>query len=185
MGSTSTLEIIGNRKRELRKEMAMRNALIGLLLVWNGLAFAGESPVLPQEWQRQDEHQKQQEEYWKQMQQQYEKTQQEELERLKKMDPRLYEQRQRDLQRQTKINAILKDFREGKLTDAQSEGQLFPLMKEELSLEINGLDDRIKRLEKQLAFMRSAKQNPDVLIKKRIDQMLGRSTAGPEEIMGW
>jgi hypothetical protein len=165
--------------------MAMRNAVIGLLLVWNGLAFAGEPPAPPQAQQRQDGQQKQQEEYWKQMQQQYEKTQQEELERLKKMDPKLYEQRQRDLQRQTKINAILQEFHQGKLTDAQCESQLFPLIKEELGPEISGLEARIQRLEKQLAFTRSAKQNPDLLIKKRIGQMLGRPMAGPEEMMGW
>lgn len=163
----------------------MRNALIGLLLVCNGLAFAGEPPAPPQAQQRQDDYLKQQEEYWKQMQQQYEKTQQEELERLKKMDPKLYEQRKKDLERQAKINAILKDFHQGKLTDEQSESQLYPLMKEELGLEISGLDARIKRLEKQLEFMRSAKRNPDVLIKKRIDQMLGKSIADPDEIIGW
>lgn len=163
----------------------MRSAVIGLLLVWNSLAFAGELPAPTQAQQSLDEQPKQQQEYQKQMQQQYEKTRQEELERLKKMDPKLHEQHQRDLQRQTKINAILQEFRQGKLTDTQSENQLFPLMKEELNLEINGLDDRIKRLEKQLAFMRSARQNPDVLIKKRIDQMLGKSTAGPDETMGW
>lgn len=163
----------------------MRNAVIGLLLFCNGLAFAGEPPAPPQAQQRQDDYLKQQEEYWRQMQKKYDKAQQEELERLKNIDPKLYEQRKKDLERQAKINAILNDFHQGKLTDGQSESQLFPLVKEELDLEIRGLGDKIKRLEKQLVFMRSAKQNPDVLIKKRIGQMMGRPITDPDEGMGF
>lgn len=162
----------------------MRNAAVGLLLVWNILAFAEGPLASAQEQKFQDDFRKQQEEYWKKQPRQHEKNPQDELERLKKTNPKLYEQRQRELERQTKINAILKEFREGKLTDAQSEGQLFPLIKEELGPKISALDDKIKRLEKQLVFMRSAKQNPDVLIKERIGQLLGRSMADADEA-GW
>lgn len=154
----------------------MRNAAVGLLLLWNILFFAEGPIALAQAQQSQDDFRKQQEEYWKRQPRHQVKTPQEELERLKEINPKLYEQRKKELGRQTKINAILKEFRQGKLSEAQLESQLFPLIKEELGPKISALDDRIKRLEKQLVFMRSAKQNPDVLIKERIDQLLGRST---------
>lgn len=154
----------------------MRNAAVGLLLFWNILFFVEGPIALAQAQQFQDDFRKQQEEYWKRQPRHQVKTPQEELERLKEINPKLYEQRKKELGRQAKINAILKEFREGKLAGAQSESQLFPLIKEELGPKVSALDDRIKRLEKQLVFMRSAKQNPDVLIKERIDQLLGRST---------
>lgn len=162
----------------------MRNAAVGLLLVWNILAFAEGPLVFAQEQKFQDEFRKQQAEYWKNQPRQHEKTPQDELGRLKEVNPKLYEQRKKELERQAKINAILKDFHQGKLTDEQSESQLFPLVKEELGPKISALDVRISWLEKQLAFTRSAKQNPDVLIKERIEQLLGRSMADADDA-GW
>lgn len=155
----------------------MRNVIMGLVLAWGVLVFAKEPISIAQAQQSQDEFRKKQEEYWKKQPQKQIKTLQDELEHLKETNPRLYEQRKNDFERQAKISAILKEFREGKLTAAQSQNQLFPLIREEQGPEISRLDDRIKRLEKQLAFMRSAKQNPDVLIKKRIEKLMGRSMA--------
>lgn len=162
----------------------MRNAAVVLLLVWNVLVFPQEPIVFAQEQKFQNDFRKQQEEYWKNQPRQHTKTPQEELERLKNINPRLYEQRLRELERKDKIKAIIKEFRQGRLSEAQSESQLFPLIKEELGPKISALDARIRWLEKQLAFTRSAKQNPDVLVKERIEQLLGRSMAEADEA-GW
>lgn len=131
----------------------------------------------------QQEYQKMQERS-KRMQEEYRKQQEQELERLKQTAPQLYQERKQAMKRQDKMQAILTAFREGNLTDAQAEQQLFPLVKQETQGEVAGLNERIARLNKQLTFLKQAQQDPDLLVRKRIQLMLGKSTPNPEELFG-
>lgn len=103
--------------------------------------------------------------------------------RQEKENSKPYKQRQDVLENQTKINAIVVAFREGKISSFQAESQLSPLVKQEMQDDINNLESRIARLEKELEFLKRAKANPDLLIKERIDQMLGKAMPTPDELM--
>lgn len=145
--------------------------MISLMLLFSsGLVFA-QQPPSPEKMQQEMER----------MRQEDEQRQQELLERLKKDNPQAYQQRKDSLDRQAKINAIVSSFQTGKISDAQAENQLYPLIKQEVEDYINNSEARIKVLEKQLANLQKAKDNPDFLIKKRINEMLGKSMPNPEE----
>ena len=117
------------------------------------------------------------------MRQEMGKRQQDELEMLKKVNPQLYQQRKNSIDAQAKINAIVASFREGKISSSQAESQLSPLVKQDMQTYINDLDNKIKRLEKKLDFYKKAKANPSLLIKKRIDELLGKSMPRLEDFM--
>lgn len=117
------------------------------------------------------------------MKQEMKQWQEEELERLKKINPEFYEERKNALDRQEKISSIVSAFRQGKLSASQAESQLFPLLKQDMQSSIEGLDNRIKRLEEKLVSLKQAKNNPDLLVKNRIDGLLGRTRPKPEEFV--
>lgn len=124
------------------------------------------------------------------MQKMMEKRQQErqgreqrELERLKKTSPELYKQRKDSQDRSAKISAILSSFRQKKISDSEAERQLYPLVKQGMQGQIDHLGQTIERLEKRLKSLKEAKQDPDSLIKKGVDQMLGKSMPSPDELL--
>jgi hypothetical protein len=121
---------------------------------------------------------------FKRMQEEMRKLQEQELEQLKQTSPQLYQERKVAIERQTKLQAILSDFQAGKLTAEQSESQLFPLMKAEMRPELEGLNEGIARIERQLAFLKKAKQDPNLLVRRRVGMMLGKQQPEPEELFG-
>lgn len=141
-----------------------RILVICLMLLFSSGSIFAQQPPTPEKMQKDMEK----------MSQERQKRQQEELERLKKENPQLYQQRKEALEKQEKINSILSYFREGRISASQAESQLYPLIREEIKAEMSGLESRIERLEKELEFLKKAKNNPDLLIKRRIDLMLGR-----------
>ena len=102
---------------------------------------------------------------------------------LEKKNPQLYKERQEALERQAKINAIVTAFRKGEISSYHAESQLNPLVKQEIEDDINKLESKIASLEKKLESLKEAKTNPEPLIKKRIDQMLGKTMLTPDELM--
>ena len=144
--------------------------ILVMSLVWlffSGIIFAQQPPV-PAQMKDMEK-----------MQQEMQKRQQGESERLKKENPQLYQQ----VENQQKINSIVSSFHAGKISASQAESQLYPLIQQDIKTEMGGLESRIKNLEKKLEFLRRAKSNPDLLIKRRIDLMLGRIAPGAEDMI--
>jgi len=125
------------------------------------------------------ELQKQQEK----IRQEADKMQQNELELLKKQDPQLYKERKLAIDTQAKIQAILSSYSQGKIPAAEAERQIYPYVKQQMQPYIDGLDTYIARLEKKLTILKKARINPDILIKQRIDQMLGKAPINPEDMI--
>lgn len=87
------------------------------------------------------------------------------------------EQDKAAMERGKKIGIILNAYYQGALSAQEAEQDLFPLIKQEIQQgELQGLDFQIQALEKQLEFLKKAKSDPDLLVKKRIDELLGRAT---------
>jgi len=112
------------------------------------------------------------------MRQEAEQRQEEMLERLKTTDPEAYKQQKTRLEQQKKISEILEAFYEKKLDAASAESRLYPLIKAQTEEELAGIDSRIDRARKQLEELENIKANPETLVKKRLDQLLGRMKPG-------
>ncbi|TAN62295.1 hypothetical protein EPN16_01840 [bacterium] len=122
---------------------------------------------------------------FKRVQEEMRKRQEQELEQLKQTNPQVYQERKGAIERQDKFRTILSDFQAGKLTAEQAESQLFPLMKSEMRYELEGLNERIASLEKQLDLLKKAKQDPDLFVRHRVRIMLGKEKAAPQQPPNW
>jgi biopolymer transport protein ExbD len=109
-----------------------------------------------------------------------ERIRNEELEFLKTNDPQEYKKRKDTYERQDKINQILDSFRKGSISSKQAEQSLYPLVKDDMQGYISTLDTQIEHLEKRLDSLKKAKRDPNMLIKERINQMLGKEVSSPE-----
>ena len=96
------------------------------------------------------------------------------LETMKAANPGLYEAQKESMERQERIGKIVAGFRQGKLTDTQAQKELSPLVKENLKPDLGQIDDTIAALVKKLAFWKEVKKDPDVLIRQRVDEILGK-----------
>ena len=173
------LKIINNIASKIQ-EVDMRKTFslifIFTFLFLPGFVFSQHKPPT-------DTEKMQQKQKMDKMRQDIEKHHQDELETLKKTNPQLYQKKKNDIENKAKIKAIVASFREGKISSSQAESQLSPLVKQQMQDYIKSLDDRIARLQKKLDFYKKAKVNPDLLIKKRIDELLGKSKPSPEDFM--
>jgi GTP1/Obg family GTP-binding protein len=95
------------------------------------------------------------------------------LETLKKEDPRAYEKAASQMRRQKKIAKIIQDYYEKLISSVEAQSRLYPLVKENMQDRIANIDNDIEMLKEKLSDLEKAKKNPDFLIQKQIDQMLG------------
>lgn len=126
-----------------------------------------------------DEITKQMEEQHRQM----EKRQGEEMERLKKDSPSLYEERKGAMARQNKINEIVSSFYQHSLSLQEAQEKLYPIVRDQMRADIAGLGQKIADLQKRLDFLKKTRGNPDLLVQKRIDGLLGQSMPSPDEMI--
>lgn len=140
--------------------------LTALLFMTTGAARAEEppKPPSPEEMSRQMEK----------TQQEMKKLQEQEMEQLKKTSPEQYQKRKSSLELQQQINSILTAFQQGTLSAADAERKLTPLVRQLIEDQTKQLGTEIGRLEKKLDSLRKAKANPDLLVKKQVDMLLGR-----------
>lgn len=104
------------------------------------------------------------------------KREMEELERLRATDPELYEKRKRQIEINERIEEIVISFREGRISEAAAVKQLYPLMREQTREYIDDyLKLEIERLDKRLDFLKRVEKDPDILIQRRINQILGKT----------
>jgi len=100
------------------------------------------------------------------------------LDKLKKEDPKKYEQMLKQEQTSEKASGISAEYREKKISYDSAKSKLYPLIKENMSAQVDSLDKEIQRTEQKLEELKKAKKNPDFLIYQRIDSMLGKSSPG-------
>jgi uncharacterized coiled-coil protein SlyX len=118
------------------------------------------------------------EKFFAEQQREMDKRMQEDLERLKKTDPEGYRRQKESIDRNKAIQGILADFQKGKKSEAEARRALIPLVKPEMDPMARDADRRIADLEKQLAFWKQVKKNPEVLSQRQIDSMLGKGDPG-------
>jgi uncharacterized coiled-coil protein SlyX len=111
------------------------------------------------------------------------RLQEEQLKELKKNNPELYKERMDDIERWEEINKIVVSYRDGKISEARAVKELYPLVEKSLENYIDGLDERIAKVEKKLESLKDVKSDPDMLIKKRIEQLLGKTVPSPEDLL--
>ncbi|MBI4371255.1 MAG: hypothetical protein HY552_03040 [Elusimicrobia bacterium] len=97
------------------------------------------------------------------------------LESIKEGDPNAYNREKAALERQEQFEAILEDFRAGRLPVEKARTRLRPLMGEQLKGEIAALPERIAQLEKNLASLKRAREKPELFGEQRINELLGQS----------
>lgn len=112
-----------------------------------------------------------------------EKMQQQQLETLKKNNPEAYNQQKKTLDDQQKISAILSSFQNKSISADVAEKQLYPLLKNSPEFSTETIDSQIAQTEKKLNSLKKIRTNPDIAVKKRIDQMLGKTMPSPEDMM--
>jgi hypothetical protein len=115
------------------------------------------------------------------MNREFEARQAEEMERLKKSDPVSYQQRKDAADAQAKIAAVITAFQQGQISLAQAEGKLYPLVKQDVKSFADSLNTEIAHAEKRLEYLKKAKADPEFLIRKRIDSLLGKSVPSLDE----
>ena len=101
---------------------------------------------------------------------------------LQKNDPQAYKERKEFLGKQSKITVIVDAFRKGQISRYSAENQLTPLIKDQIEAEISDLESKIASLGKELEALKEARNNPDPLVKKRIDQILIKSGLAAGEL---
>ncbi len=103
------------------------------------------------------------------------KQRQEYLNVLKKINPELYQKEKERLEKYSEMDKVVLAFQSGRLSLEAAKNKLYPLLKTLMQRDINDLDKRIKEAEFRLQELKKAKSNPDLLINKRITQLLGVS----------
>lgn len=117
----------------------------------------------------------------------FSQSQQEALERLREKNPQAYQEQKAAIDRQSKIQEITGLYFEGKFPLPEAKAALSPLVKEQLQDEgvFSNLDKRIQRLEEQLALLKKSKEQPELLVEERINQLLGRPSSGHSAAVGF
>ncbi len=95
------------------------------------------------------------------------------IEELKETDPAEYHRQKTSFELRKKISQILESFRQNKIDASTAERQLYPLIKEQSKVDLGAIESRIERVKKYLNELEVIKKDPDILIRKRVDVMLG------------
>ena len=104
-----------------------------------------------------------------------------EMAALKEKDPQAYAERLEARKRQKMIDQIVAAARSRTLTEEQAENELSPLLKTLLQPQLNGLPERIARLEKRLILLKQFQKDPELLVRRRAQELLGERAPEPLE----
>jgi hypothetical protein len=102
------------------------------------------------------------------------------LESLKTTDPDAYLRLKLRMDRQQAIGQILSAFQQQQLDVAAAEQRLRPLVRDEVALELASANPAIASAKRLVEQLEAVKRDPDLLVQRRLDQLLGRAQAAPE-----
>jgi hypothetical protein len=101
------------------------------------------------------------------------------LQQMSHSEPELYQQSKEAMTRQLQINEIVSAYSAGSLSEGQAQQQLYPLIQQDVITELPMLEEKIIQTQKKLVALQDARSNPESLVRKRIDELLGKT---PTEI---
>ncbi|MBU4473338.1 MAG: hypothetical protein KJ842_04200 [Candidatus Omnitrophica bacterium] len=104
------------------------------------------------------------------------KAEEKSLEMLKQQNPQMYEQMMKQRKAQEGISRVINDYYQKTISYEAAKAKLYPLVKESLQGRLANLDNEINLLEKKLSELKKAKKDPDYLIGRQIDRILGKLT---------
>lgn len=96
------------------------------------------------------------------------------MEQIKRADPQAHAELEKAQKRRQRIDAVLARLRAGEIDVDKAEKELFPLVKAETAYEVSTLEERVRRLEKQLAELRGFQKDPDALVRRRVEELIGK-----------
>ena len=133
-----------------------------VLWLWSGGVVCAESPQSPAS-------PKDLKELHEKMDRQLERM----LEPLKTIDPKGYERRRAQLERQQQIRAIVAAFTDKQLDLAAARARLKPLVQAEAESRQGMLETQITLLRKQLEELEASKRDPATYVQQQVDRYLG------------
>lgn len=104
------------------------------------------------------------------------------LANLKETDPEEYARQKIIFERSEQIVSILKRFHNKEIDDARAQKELSPLVQQEVEEQMRTIDQQISNAEKYLSELNEIKSNPNLLVQKRIERMLGQTKIEPGSI---
>jgi len=111
------------------------------------------------------------------MKQEMQARQEKMLEEMKARDPEGYTRQRTAMEMREQISQIVQAYREKKLDEDTAAQQLVPLVEQNVFEEIKNIDQQIEMAEGYTEQLKKIKQDPSILVQKRIDQMLGKRDA--------
>ena len=144
-----------------------------LISVSIGMSQAADEPPTPEKIR--DDQQR--------MQLDMEKARWKELEEAKKTSPEAYKEKKAALTRQVQINDIIKSFHQMTLSQQEARRALEPLVQQEIKNDVQLLDRKIEALQKKLVFLKQARKNPNFFVKKKVDELMGKSPPNPSDML--
>jgi hypothetical protein len=151
-----------------KQEVLMRGILIicGLLVLSPGFVFAKTNKVVSSQQDLTRGAEK--------IMREAQASQERKMQELKKTDPKLYKEKMQQIDNGKEISEILASFRQGKISEEKAERALYPLVQDNMKSSLDGIDSRIATLKKKLKDLQKIKDDPSILVKKRVNQLLGR-----------
>ena len=98
------------------------------------------------------------------------------MEQLKSLDPEQYARRKAAQDRQQEINRIVGAYQAGRLTADAAETQLRRFVVVQVAEQLAVLDYEIAQTTQRLHDLQEDKRDPERLMRRRIDRLLGRAT---------
>ncbi|MCG2705926.1 MAG: hypothetical protein L6254_00045 [Candidatus Omnitrophica bacterium] len=152
----------------------MRITLIPIFAVLLSLCFMGvnfaQMPPAPGQSRPKEEFD------FKKFEAERKKAEEKSLEMLKQQNPQMYEQMMKQRKAQEGISRVINDYYQKTISYETAKARLYPLVKESLQGRLANLDNEINLLEKKLSELKKAKKDPDYLIGRQIDRILGKLT---------
>jgi hypothetical protein len=96
------------------------------------------------------------------------------LAELKKTDPKAYEQVRKSLRRQEEIGNILEKARRKEISEFEARESLRPLMTNDRKSWEEDIGKCVVRAEKKLEFLRKIQDDPELMVERQIDMLLGQ-----------
>jgi hypothetical protein len=113
------------------------------------------------------------------IQEEVDRKNREELERLRASDPEQYARTKEIYDRAKAVEKIVKDFRSGRISEGDARRALTPLEREEMEPLGRETERFVRDLEKTLAFWKAVQKNPEVLVQRQVDYLLGKAESVP------
>jgi len=102
------------------------------------------------------------------------KLQDEMIEQLERTNPQAAARLRQRRDEQGKIDAIVRDYRSGRLEEDDARSQLAPLVADDAENDARRIDERLRQLQAKVDFLKRAREDHDLLVRRRVDLLLGK-----------